>query len=197
MTRVARSRIGILGILLVGVVIGYVIARTNMTSFSSADAREADAKKEKQTDKKAAAAKAAPGVSPVKARPRDVYFPNSEDLGPDEMRVISLGTGMPSSRRSQGASAWLVELGNGDKFLFDIGSGSAGNLGSLEIPYEYLNKVFISHLHTDHMGDLTHLYVGGVLAGRVGPLHVWGPSGAEIAIFSFYYSSGKALTGED
>jgi ribonuclease Z len=117
--------------------------------------------------------------SPIRARPRDVYFPNSEDLAADEMRIISLGTGMPSSRRSQGASAWLVELGNGDKFLFDIGSGSAGNLGSLEIPYEYLNKVFISHLHTDHMGDLTHLYVGGVLAGRVGPLYIWGPSGSE------------------
>ena len=29
---------------------------------------------------------AAPKLSPVKARPRDAYFPNSEDLHPDEMR---------------------------------------------------------------------------------------------------------------
>lgn len=29
------------------------------------------------------------------------------------------------------------------------------------------------------MGDLTHLFVGGVLAGRVGPLHICGPSGSE------------------
>ena len=108
-----------------------------------------------------------------------MYFPNIEELAANEMRVISLGTGMPSSRRSQAASSWLVELGNGDKFLFDIGSGSAANLGSLEIPYEYLNKVFLSHLHTDHFGDLTHLFVGGAVAGRVGPLQVWGPSGAE------------------
>lgn len=28
-------------------------------------------------------------VSPVKARERDTYYPNSEDLGPDEMRVIA------------------------------------------------------------------------------------------------------------
>ena len=28
-------------------------------------------------------------VSPVKARPSDVYFPNTEDLLPDEMRVIA------------------------------------------------------------------------------------------------------------
>ncbi len=30
-----------------------------------------------------------PAISPVKARPRDTYFPNSEDLLPDEMRVIA------------------------------------------------------------------------------------------------------------
>jgi ribonuclease Z len=118
-------------------------------------------------------------ISPVKARDRDVYYPNSEDLKPDEMRIIALGTGMPSARLSQAASSWLVELGNGDKFLFDFGSGSAANLGSLEIPYDFVNKVFISHLHTDHMGDMVELFVGGVVAGRVGPLNVWGPSGSE------------------
>jgi ribonuclease Z len=123
----------------------------------------------------------APGdeISPTKSRDRGVYFPNSEDLQPDEMRLIALGTGMPSARLSQAATSFLVELGNGDKFLFDIGSGSAGNLGSLEIPYDFLNKVFISHLHTDHMGDLIELYVGGVVAGRIGPLKVWGPTGSE------------------
>jgi ribonuclease Z len=29
-------------------------------------------------------------VSPVKARPRDTYYPNSEDLDPDEMRVVAV-----------------------------------------------------------------------------------------------------------
>jgi ribonuclease Z len=39
-----------------------------------------------------------PLVSPVKAREDlDVYFPNTEDLAPDEMRVIACGTGMPTS----------------------------------------------------------------------------------------------------
>ncbi len=113
----------------------------------------------------------------LNARDRGVYFPNSEDLAPDEMRIISLGTGMPYGRRAAAATSWLVELGNGDKFLFDVGTGSVANLGSLEIPYDFLNKVFISHLHTDHMGDLPALYVGGVVGGRTLPFHVWGPSG--------------------
>jgi hypothetical protein len=62
--------------------------------------------------------------SPTRAvSDRDVYYPASEDLAPDEMRVVALGTGMPSARPKQAAACWLVELGNGDKFLFDIGSG--------------------------------------------------------------------------
>ena len=63
-----------------------------------------------------------PEVSPVKARERGTYYPNSEDLQPDEMRVIACGTGMPTTRAAQAAACFLVELGNGDKFLFDIGS---------------------------------------------------------------------------
>ena len=107
----------------------------------------------------------------TKALPeRDAYFPNSEDLGPNEMRIIACGTGMPSARESQAASCFLVELGNGDKFLFDIGTGSAERISAMQIPYNYLNKVFIGHLHSDHFGDLDALYCGGIVANRVVPL---------------------------
>jgi ribonuclease Z len=116
--------------------------------------------------------------SPVKARSREAYYPNSEDLAPDEMRVIACGTGMPTTRAAQAAACFLVELGNGDKFLFDIGSGSAERISSLQIPYNYLDKVFVGHLHTDHFGALHDLFVGGALMGRNVPLRVWGPSGA-------------------
>jgi ribonuclease Z len=71
-----------------------------------------------------------------------------------------------------------MELGNGDKFLFDIGTGAMVNVAALMIPYDMLNKVFLSHLHTDHWGDLSTLWAGGWTAGRTGPLKIWGPSGA-------------------
>ncbi|MHC4339161.1 MAG: guanitoxin biosynthesis MBL fold metallo-hydrolase GntH [Planctomycetota bacterium] len=116
-------------------------------------------------------------ISPVKPRARDFYVPNSEALGADEMRVVACGTGMPTARPKQAASCWLVELGNGDKFLFDLGTGSAERISALQIPYNYLDKVFLSHLHTDHFGDIMSLFVGGALAGRQKPLRVWGPSG--------------------
>jgi len=123
------------------------------------------------------AAGSPPKVSPVKARDRDFYAPNSEDLAPDEMRLIACGTGMPTARPKQAASCWLVELGNGDKFIFDVGTGSGERIAALQIPYNFLDKVFLSHLHTDHFGDLDALFVGGALAGRQKPLRVWGPSG--------------------
>ena len=110
---------------------------------------------------------------------RDVYYPGSEALGSDEMRVICLGSGMPNARPKQAAACFLVELGNGDKFLFDIGSGSAERISAMKIPYDYLDKVFIGHLHSDHFGDLGALWIGGVIGNRQRPLRVWGPSGAE------------------
>ena len=113
------------------------------------------------------------GVAPD----RYAYYPGTEALKPDEVRVIACGTGMPSARRGQAATCYLVEAGNGDKFLFDIGSGSMANVAALMIPYGYLDKVFLTHLHTDHMGDIDALWAGGWTAGRSNPLKVWGPSG--------------------
>ena len=76
------------------------------------------------------------------------------DLRADEMRVIACGTGMPATPAAQAAACFLVELGNGDTFLFDIGTGSAERISSLQIPYDFLDKVFIGHLHADHFGSL-------------------------------------------
>jgi ribonuclease Z len=61
--------------------------------------------------------------------------------------------------------------------IFDLGTGSMRNISSLMIPYEYLTKIFLSHLHTDHWGDLAAIWAGGWTAGRPLPLEVWGPSG--------------------
>ena len=126
------------------------------------------------------ASEAVAKASPVKALDeREVYYPGTEELAPDEMRVVACGTGMPNARPKQAAACWLVELGNGDKFLFDIGTGSAERISAMKIPYNYLDKVFIGHLHSDHFGDLDALWIGGVVANRVTPLRVWGPSGSE------------------
>lgn len=109
---------------------------------------------------------------------RYVYYPGTEEIGADEIRMTACGTGLPAARHSQAATCFLIELGNGDKFLFDVGTGSMANVASYMIPYDMLDKVILTHLHTDHWGDLATLWAGGWTAGRTGPLKIWGPSGA-------------------
>ena len=167
MNKIANSKLTLLAIVAV-VVVGMVAVYTK-------GHRDGSAGKGLQLTPEVLAAKAK--LSPVKARARDFYAPNSEALAPDEMRVIACGTGMPTTRAAQAAACFLVELGNGDKFIIDIGSGSAERLSSLQIPYDYLDKIFIGHLHADHFGSLGEMFIGGALMGRQKPLRVWGPSG--------------------
>ena len=89
------------------------------------------------------------------------YYPGTESLGKDEIRLIALGTGMPAARRSQAATCWLVELGNGDKFLFDIGTGANANMAALMIPFDFLKKVFLTHLHTGRAPDFQRAGTAG------------------------------------
>ena len=106
------------------------------------------------------------------------YFPNTEILGPNEMRITALGTGMPNQTKKAVSISYYVELGNGDKFLFDIGSGAMGNLFALRPDFSKIDKVFASHLHVDHVGDFMGLHIGSWLSGRYTPIHIYGPSGS-------------------
>ena len=118
--------------------------------------------------------------SPVDPFPSQiVYYPGTEKLNPNEMRVVTCGSGMPQPRLKQAGSCYLVELGNGDKFVFDLGKGSSERLAALGIPTDQLNKVFISHLHFDHAGDFPSFWLArGVNAARQ-PLFLWGPGGGQ------------------
>jgi ribonuclease Z len=155
---------------MLGVIVTLMVSRSSVENEAQASEGEAEFSAPQQ----------GPSAAPVKAiSDREMYYPGTEDLAPGEMRVIACGTGMPNARPKQAAACWLVELGNGDKFLFDIGTGSAERISALQIPYNYLNKVFIGHLHSDHFGDLDALYCGGIVANRVVPLEVWGPNSIE------------------
>lgn len=99
---------------------------------------------------------------------------------PNEMRITFMGSCIPPVRRSQCMMSVFVEVGNAkgeaDSFVFDCGSGVCANYGAMGIGFSRMNKVFLTHLHGDHMSDLTHIYCFGPSADRKTPLYVWGPS---------------------
>ncbi|MCP4386152.1 MAG: MBL fold metallo-hydrolase [Hyphomicrobiales bacterium] len=118
------------------------------------------------------------GWSPTEPYPtQEVYYPGTEALGEEEIRIIACGSGMPMPRSKQAAACFLIELGNGEKLIFDLGTGSFTTLYALGIPLDYMTKIFISHQHADHMGDLPTMWIYGMQNGRSKPLEIWGPGG--------------------
>jgi ribonuclease Z len=136
-------------------------------------------------------------TTPVVGSPRrayaDVFVPGEEDLEDGELRVTVLGSGNPWATRAQASASVLVEVGNAERdlLLFDIGTGSLANFASLKLPVNLLDKVFLTHLHADHTGDLITLSGSYSKVGRAdGPVRVWGPSGTEPRLGTKHFCEG-------
>lgn len=111
-------------------------------------------------------------------------------LEPNEMRITFMGSVVPMARRAQAEMSLFVEVGwitdpdgsNGrpmDQFIFDFGCGVSANYQACGVGYGRMDKIFINHLHGDHMTDLIQVYGFGNGGDRKSPLYVWshGPSG--------------------
>jgi ribonuclease Z len=121
-----------------------------------------------------------PTIGTPKGEYPEVFIPGEEPLGDGELRVTILGSGNPFLPRSQALPSILVEVSNPqrDLLLFDLGTGALINYASLKLPVNRLDKLFITHLHADHMGDILTLSGSFSKVGRAdGPVYVWGPSG--------------------
>lgn len=109
----------------------------------------------------------------AQTRANGVAYPG-EPVPSGALRLTLLGTGTPNVNKAQVASSYLVELGDGQVFLFDVGTDSLQNLIASGVDRSRITKVFLTHLHSDHISDLPPLYAVGY---RTVPLEVWGPSG--------------------
>jgi ribonuclease Z len=125
------------------------------------------------------------------------FVPGTESLAIGEIRVTILGSGDPWIRRSQASGSLLVEVGNAehDFYFFDLGSGALANFDALGLPVESTTKVFLSHLHADHIGDIPGLLGSLAKAGRVDPVEIWGGGSEDPAkgLAAFVEHMGKAL----
>jgi ribonuclease Z len=117
-----------------------------------------------------------PIVGRPAARMAPMFVPGDEALSQGEIRVTVLGSGDPWIRRRQASGSLLIEVGNPEQdfFFFDLGSGSLANFTALRLPVEATTKVFLSHLHADHIGDVPGLIGSFAKAGRIDPVEIWG-----------------------
>lgn len=102
-------------------------------------------------------------------------FTPGEPLPADQMRISFLGTSF-LPRIAQQCNSVFVELGNGDSFVFDFGSGVSSKYVAMGISPSRMDKVFLTHLHGDHVSDLITLYCFGPSQDRKSPLYLFGPS---------------------
>lgn len=107
-----------------------------------------------------------------------LYYPNTEELQEDEVRVIFMGSTYYPTQSQSGMSI-LVQLGNGENFVFDLGIGSLRNYNSMRIPFNTIDHVFFTHLHMDHMSDLPYFMMFRPIQSGWTPLNIYGPSGSE------------------
>ncbi len=84
----------------------------------------------------------------------------------------------PPIRVGQAGISTLIEA-NGERFLFDAGYGFMGRLVEAGLPMDAVSRLFITHLHSDHLADLPALMLlpWAGPSERDVPLEVWGPAG--------------------
>jgi ribonuclease Z len=93
-----------------------------------------------------------------------------------QMTVHFLGTGgsWPSAQRNVAATA--VKRG-GEVVLFDCGEGTQRQFQRGGLSYQAITRIFLSHLHGDHVFGLPGLLKTMQLNERTDPLDLYGPRG--------------------
>lgn len=114
------------------------------------------------------------------------------DADHSETTVVMLGTGTPVLKHDRAGQAILVVVDK-EMYLFDAGPGFVRNFDALsgkdfmpediyfsnDSVYGEMNKVFITHLDSDHVLGLPELMLRPWIMGRSEPLTVVGPEGLD------------------
>ena len=96
----------------------------------------------------------------------------------DSLKVVLLGSGVgPLVNLQQFGASTLIEAGS-ERFLFDCGRGATIRLTQVGVPIGSISRLFLTHLHSDHVIQIPDLLLTGwVGGGRRVPFEVWGPEG--------------------
>lgn len=94
------------------------------------------------------------------------------------LTVTLLGTGTPRPDIERFSQAILVEAGD-HKLLFDAGRGAAMRLHQIGVSSDQIDRIFLTHLHYDHIVGLDDVWLTARLWQRAESLTVHGPKGVK------------------
>jgi ribonuclease BN (tRNA processing enzyme) len=99
-------------------------------------------------------------------------------------QIVLLGTGTPNADPDRCGPAVAI-LVNDTPYLVDCGPGivrraaAAHRAGICGLAVENLNRLFLTHLHSDHTAGYPDLILTPWVLGRSEPLEVYGPDGTQ------------------
>lgn len=112
------------------------------------------------------------------------------------MEIIFLGTGagVPSKQRNVSAIALTMLQEANSIWLFDCGEATQHQILNTTIRPRKINKIFITHMHGDHIFGLPGLLSSRSFQGGDDLLTVYGPRGIKEFIETSLATSGTHLT---
>ncbi len=110
-----------------------------------------------------------------------------------ELTFLGTGAGMPSNQRNV-TSIVLRLLGDrGAIWMFDCGEGTQHQYMRASLKLSKLERIFITHLHGDHLFGLPGLLTSRAHQGVLTPLTIFGPQGIKSYIDSALKASQSHL----
>lgn len=92
----------------------------------------------------------------------------------DALHILLCGTGSPMLDPNR-ANACTAIIAGGHVVVIDAGPGAWAKLAKANVPAAAVDTVLLTHLHSDHLGDLGEVAVQSWIGGRTTPLEVYGP----------------------
>ncbi|RAL26951.1 ribonuclease Z [Thermoflavimicrobium daqui] len=95
------------------------------------------------------------------------------------MEYIFLGTGagIPSTTRNVSSAALVLPEYQGETWLFDCGEATQHQILTTSITLSKIRRIFITHLHGDHIFGLPGVLGSRSFQGAETPLTIYGPKG--------------------
>ncbi|HYY58904.1 MAG TPA: ribonuclease Z [Pyrinomonadaceae bacterium] len=96
------------------------------------------------------------------------------------MQITFLGTSAGVPTRSRNVSCVALRLPErGEVWLFDCGEGTQHQLLKSELKISQITRIFITHLHGDHLFGLVGLLASAGMAGHASRIDIYGPPGLD------------------